>query len=202
MDNTVWLTVPETAKKLDVTDQTVYHAIRDGRLKSAIMSPQAGKRGAWRIAEYEVDDYIRNGDFLKPSGNAAKVQKIPDKIFISTPMAGKPDCMILDTIAETARNGEAPDDHYISGYRSEQPPRKYKHPELWYLAKSIMRMADCDEVVFTPGWESARGCLIERLVYDFYFKGYKDFMVGDIIRAENDAREITKPRKRGKKHAQ
>lgn len=32
---------------------------------------------------------------------------------------------------------------------------------LKYLAKSIMMLADADVIVFMPGWDSSRGCIIE-----------------------------------------
>lgn len=34
-------------------------------------------------------------------------------------------------------------------------------PSLWYLGESIKLMADADLIVFAPGWEKGRGCLIE-----------------------------------------
>ena len=34
-------------------------------------------------------------------------------------------------------------------------------PPLWYLGESIKLMADADLIVFAPGWEKGRGCLIE-----------------------------------------
>ena len=34
-------------------------------------------------------------------------------------------------------------------------------PSLWYLGESIKLMADADLVVFAPGWEKGRGCIIE-----------------------------------------
>lgn len=196
-----YLSVPEVAKLLDASDLTIYKAIKDGRFRTAIMLPQPGKRAAWQIAESEVSDYIRNDNFFLPRGKRSRKNvKFPNKIFISTPMAGKPDCMIIDTIEQTAKEGIYPTENYISGYMTEQPPKKYKHPELWYLGKSLMRMADCEEAVFTEGWEKARGCVIERLVYDFYFRGLHADMIGDILMAENNAR--TAQRKKGgkKKH--
>lgn len=32
---------------------------------------------------------------------------------------------------------------------------------LWFLAKSLQKMSECDLVYFCKGWETARGCIIE-----------------------------------------
>lgn len=44
-------------------------------------------------------------------------------------------------------------------------------PRTWWLGQAIQEMAAADLFVFGPGWFSARGCNVERKVYDLYFKG-------------------------------
>ena len=39
---------------------------------------------------------------------------------------------------------------------------------LCFLAKSLENMSRCDAVYFANGWESARGCRIERAVAEAY----------------------------------
>lgn len=41
---------------------------------------------------------------------------------------------------------------------------------LAYLGHSIEKMAACDDVIFAGDWQFARGCVVERLVYDLYFR--------------------------------
>lgn len=196
------LTVKEAAKYLNVSIPRIYALITEKRLPSARIEPVDDIPRKWFIDSDDLDAYTASKRHTDPTASkkANGRTKIPDKIFISTPMATLPDCMILDAIKKAsedgARNGVAPRDHYISGYTTDEPPRKYKHPELWYLGRSIMKMADCDEVVFTEGWEKSRGCMIERMVYDFYFKNYSSIMAPDILRGENDAKLMERIKKR------
>ena len=44
---------------------------------------------------------------------------------------------------------------------------------VWYLAKSIEAMEDVDGVVFMPGWNQTRGCIIENQVALAYNKFVK-----------------------------
>ncbi len=52
----------------------------------------------------------------------------------------------------------------VLGLDPENPPR------TWWLGQAIQEMAAADLFVFGPGWFSARGCNVERKIYDLYFK--------------------------------
>lgn len=41
---------------------------------------------------------------------------------------------------------------------------------IYYLAKSIEKLAEADIVIFVPGWEKARGCKIEYEIAKAYGK--------------------------------
>lgn len=41
---------------------------------------------------------------------------------------------------------------------------------IYYLSKSIEKLAEADVVVFVPGWEKARGCKIEYEIAKAYGK--------------------------------
>ena len=41
---------------------------------------------------------------------------------------------------------------------------------IYYLAKSIEKLAEADVVVFVPGWEKARGCKVEYEIAKAYGK--------------------------------
>lgn len=41
---------------------------------------------------------------------------------------------------------------------------------IYYLAKSIEKLAEADIVVFVPGWEKARGCKVEYEIAKAYGK--------------------------------
>lgn len=106
------------------------------------------------------------------------------KVFVSVPMSGRTDCEIirdisdaieeycmkdgLENYAETRsktifiHNNDYQMKHYID-------PSNAKIPNLVYLGVAINRMANCDDVIFARGWENAKGCQVEKLVYDLYF---------------------------------
>ena len=95
------------------------------------------------------------------------------QVFVSVPMAGRTDEDIFHDIQERVfeYNGDAaafldnlfvPDDVNWEAMDA-------KRPALVYLAWALRQMANCDDVIFADGWEEARGCRVEKLVYDLYF---------------------------------
>ena len=190
------LDVAAAAKYLGVSDVRIYNLIKRERIPSAKREYDETGKLKWVMDSADLDEYVKTrrhkGTNHKRTTSESPKRKIPEKVFISTPMAGKSDFDILVALQKAAEEGDAsgfaPKEAYTSGYMDIKPPKNYKHPQLWYLGRSLIKMADCDEVIFTEGWEKARGCVIERLVYDFYFKGYFNDMIADIIRGENDAK--------------
>ena len=86
------------------------------------------------------------------------------KVFISQPMKDKSESEILIARDETITKIKQmfPDDEVviINSYFMDYSPKEGNIP-LKYLAKSIELLADADVVYFCPGWEHARGCIIE-----------------------------------------
>lgn len=39
---------------------------------------------------------------------------------------------------------------------------------LWFLAKSLQKMSECDAVYFCRGWENTRGCNVEHEAANLY----------------------------------
>ena len=39
---------------------------------------------------------------------------------------------------------------------------------IWYLAQALILLADADYIYFVNGWQTARGCKVERLVAEEY----------------------------------
>lgn len=97
------------------------------------------------------------------------------RVFISVPMNGRTD----DQIKQDIQDGKATylvdhsheDIEFVDNYIDEDASA-IKNPALFYLGESIKRIGTCDDVVFCGDWRSARGCLVERLVYDLYVDGY------------------------------
>lgn len=52
----------------------------------------------------------------------------------------------------------------VLGLDPENPPR------TWWLGQAIQEMAAADLFVWCPEWFSAKGCNVERKVYNLYFK--------------------------------
>ena len=83
------------------------------------------------------------------------------KIFISQPMKDRTDEEILterNAAIEAAKKKLGDDVEPIDSFFGTAPTGK---KPLWFLAKSIELMAEADVVIFCPGWEKARGCIIE-----------------------------------------
>jgi Asp-tRNA(Asn)/Glu-tRNA(Gln) amidotransferase A subunit family amidase len=94
------------------------------------------------------------------------------KVIISQPMAGKTEDQVRAERAEMVKQLEAAGyevvDTVFPNFTNEG------NIPLKYLAKSLEAIADVDLVFFMPGWESARGCRIERQCCIDYGVPYKD----------------------------
>lgn len=84
------------------------------------------------------------------------------KIFISQPMKDKTDEQILKereravSVVKEKFNGE--DVEIIDSFFQSAP---HDAKPLWFLGKSLELLADADVAYFAPGWNDARGCIIE-----------------------------------------
>ena len=88
------------------------------------------------------------------------------KAMLSQPMAGKTDDEIRAERDSLKRNLESRGFEVVDTlFELDVPPSE---APLRYMAKSIEAMAGCDVVVFAPGWQRARGCLVERVVASLY----------------------------------
>lgn len=83
------------------------------------------------------------------------------KLFISQPMGGKTDEEILavrkQAIEKASELVGEPVEVIDSFFQSAPVGAK----SLWFLGKSLELLADADVAYFAPGWNDARGCIIE-----------------------------------------
>lgn len=97
------------------------------------------------------------------------------RVFISVPMAGRTDSQIMEDIEcgkdEYIDKHPYDDIEFVDNYISMDAP-SCKNPALFYLGESIKKMAACEDVIFCGDWKKARGCLVERMVYDLYIDKY------------------------------
>lgn len=85
------------------------------------------------------------------------------KVFLSFPMSGKSYEELVterNSIINQCKLYFSENTCYIDTV-FDDPDYNYNDP-LYYLGRSIEAMADADIVVFAHGWESAKGCLIEK----------------------------------------
>lgn len=91
------------------------------------------------------------------------------KIFISQPMRGKSEHQIKAdravAVSEAAEylkeEVEVIDSYFSEEYTRALKLKESKNVPLKHLALSLSLLADADMAVFAPGWNEARGCLIE-----------------------------------------
>lgn len=89
------------------------------------------------------------------------------KAMISQPMGGKTDEEIIATkeratYALHRRNYEVVNTLFTDEWvKNEASNGCDTNRPLWFLAKSLEKMSQCNAVYFCKGWENARGCKIE-----------------------------------------
>lgn len=122
------------------------------------------------------------------------------KVFISQPMNGRDEKTILDERAKMFQKVQAkyPTEsiELIDSYIPEACPTNRKHRGSWYLGKSLEFLSEADLAVFAPGFEKAKGCLVEYITAKFYgIPTYCEVDPNDIISGIignlMDAAEIT-----------
>ena len=93
------------------------------------------------------------------------------KIMISQPMSGLSLSEIAYQRDKIERKLESLGHEVINSYFKEFDEENLcdlAHVPVYYLGKSLQKMAECDAVYFAEGWELARGCVIERAVAEKY----------------------------------
>ena len=85
--------------------------------------------------------------------------------MISQPMNNKSDEEIKAVRAQAIEYLESLGYTVVNSYFADQYQLKdamqVANPPVYFLSKSIERMAECNAVYFAEGWENARGCKIE-----------------------------------------
>lgn len=85
--------------------------------------------------------------------------------MISQPMNNKSDEEIKAVRAQATEYLESLGYTVVNSYFADQYQLKdamqVANPPVYFLSKSIERMAECHAVYFANGWENARGCKIE-----------------------------------------
>ena len=96
-------------------------------------------------------------------------------IFVSIPMSGRTDeDQWRDVVDAASKYCEAHPEEKAFFFDNrevtiEGQPCIHGMEPLLYLAEALKTMAMCDDVIFGGNWKEARGCQVERLVYELYF---------------------------------
>lgn len=94
------------------------------------------------------------------------------KVFISQPMNGKTNEQIREEREELVKTLSCCNE-VIDSVIAESPKDADSAP-LFYLSKSIELLGQADVVYFMPGWDKARGCMIEHAIAFMYGKKIVD----------------------------
>jgi hypothetical protein len=94
-----------------------------------------------------------------------------NKIMISQPMNGLTEKQILETRNKFLEFAEKENFEIVNTYFKDEWFAKIELKSIgvnkvpiYYLAKSLEKMALCNAVIFAKGWENARGCQIQHEV--------------------------------------
>ena len=91
------------------------------------------------------------------------------KIFISQPMRGKTNEQIAEERIKAIEHvGKFFDTYDIEILDTFFADKFGNAPALYYLGESILQLSEADFAYFAPGWEDARGCVIERMCCEMY----------------------------------
>ena len=94
------------------------------------------------------------------------------KVFISQPMKGLTDEEIKfirqDIIDNLKKRFPDEEINVIDTFFEEDPPKEAKVQGLWYLGKSLQKMAEADVVLYYNDYNMYHGCEIEQLAASFY----------------------------------
>lgn len=89
------------------------------------------------------------------------------KVFISQPMRGLSDDEIIivrDAIWRIVQEKHGDDCEIIESWKPHMP----SYNPVVALSLGIEKLADADVVYFAPGWDEARGCVVEHVVAELY----------------------------------
>ena len=95
------------------------------------------------------------------------------KAMISQPMAGKTEEEIKVTRDKAIKKlnelgYELVNTLFTDEWVAKEKANDVANVPLWFLAKSLQRMSECDAVYFCNGWTKARGCNVEHTAADLY----------------------------------
>jgi Asp-tRNA(Asn)/Glu-tRNA(Gln) amidotransferase A subunit family amidase len=98
-------------------------------------------------------------------------EEVTMKIMISQPMRGKTNEQIRNEREELVKQLEKQGHEVVDTVFDKAP--KGVDEAVYFLSKSIEFISKVDGLIFMPGWDKARGCIIEHQVASAYGKFIK-----------------------------
>ena len=97
------------------------------------------------------------------------------KFMIVQPMNGIEEGEIWKQREEIREYLEFHGHEIVDTFFMEEAPEDVKTPSIYYLGRSFLKgLCYADAIVLAPGWENARGCLIEReAAYSYNLEVYE-----------------------------
>lgn len=90
------------------------------------------------------------------------------KFMISQPMNGLTTEQIKQNREKVVKKLENEGHIVIDTVFEEFNESTIQHKGVYFLGKSLEKMAEADVIYFMDGWRNARGCIVEHTVADFY----------------------------------
>ena len=124
----------------------------------------------------DVNSLLEKYESGEESETNSQSSLIKHIVFISVPMSGYPDDIVLQEIEAAKRaylNITGQDIRQVAFVHNLDAgklgkPENLKNESIWYLAQALKKLADCDMAFFWNGWETAMGCQIEHTVCETY----------------------------------
>lgn len=89
------------------------------------------------------------------------------KLFISLPMHGIDEVDVMLTREHIYQAMKKVGNYeLIENYTHEDAPNDANR--LWHLGRSIQDLGTADLVIFAPGWNLAKGCVVEHMACEVY----------------------------------
>lgn len=99
------------------------------------------------------------------------------KCFISIPVTGHEDTYIDDCITiKDKLTKKYPDVEFITPIDVTMELGK---PTSFYMGKDIEQLIDCDAIVSVHGWETSKGCRVERYTAEVY--GLSRYFIDELL---------------------
>ena len=91
------------------------------------------------------------------------------KVMISQPMNGRSRDEILEVKNKAKAYLEDKGFEVVNTFFEEEfEMSNVKNKRVFYLGKSIEKMAECDAIYLCPDWQKADGCIAEKIIAELY----------------------------------